>query len=66
MAPQPGAGGSRPAGKNARRLSTTDSGHGQPVAPNLLAYQLEVAEANGVWCADIVRHEAPLNRIRVR
>ena len=36
-----------------RYRSTTDSGHGRPVAANLLARQFEVAEPNRVWCADI-------------
>lgn len=36
-----------------RYRSTTDSGHGRPVAPNLLARQFEVAEPNRAWCADI-------------
>lgn len=36
-----------------RYRSTTDSGHGQPVALNLLAREFDVAEANRVWCADI-------------
>ena len=36
-----------------RYRSTTDSGHGRPVAPNLLVRQFEVADPNRAWCADI-------------
>ena len=36
-----------------RYRSTTDSGHGHPVAPKLLARQFEVADPNRAWCADI-------------
>lgn len=36
-----------------RWKATTDSDHGQAVAPNLLQRQFEVAEANRVWVADI-------------
>jgi len=32
---------------------TTDSNHGQPVAPNLLQRQFEVPEPNRTWVADI-------------
>ncbi|PIQ45318.1 MAG: hypothetical protein COW04_08200 [Deltaproteobacteria bacterium CG12_big_fil_rev_8_21_14_0_65_43_10] len=31
----------------------TDSNHNQPVAPNLLNRQFEVARSDTVWCADI-------------
>lgn len=36
-----------------RYRATTDSVHGRPVAPNLLARQFEVEAPNRVWCADI-------------
>ena len=36
-----------------RYRATTDSGHGQAVASNVLARRFEVAEPNRVWCADI-------------
>jgi transposase InsO family protein len=36
-----------------RFRSTTDSNHGQAVAPNLLQRQFEVAEPNRAWVADI-------------
>jgi putative transposase len=32
---------------------TTDSNHHQPVAPNLLSRQFEIARPDTVWCADI-------------
>lgn len=32
---------------------TTDSGHGLPVAPNLLDREFSVAQANAVWASDI-------------
>jgi putative transposase len=35
------------------RVATTDSTHGDPIAPNLLARQFDVAELNRVWVADI-------------
>ncbi len=36
-----------------RYRHTTDSGHGLPVAPNLLKRQFTVAEPNQAWLADI-------------
>lgn len=36
-----------------RYRATTDSDHGRPLAPNLLARQFEVEVTNRVWCADI-------------
>ena len=40
--------------KHARRYkATTDSDHSEPVAPNLLARQFDVAEPDRVWTADI-------------
>ena len=40
--------------KHARRYRpTTDSGHADPVAPNLLARQFTVAAPNRVWASDV-------------
>jgi len=36
-----------------RRVLTTDSGHNQPIAPNLLAQQSPPLRPNRVWVADI-------------
>ncbi len=36
-----------------RFVTTTDSAHALPVAPNLLDRQFEVEAANRRWCADI-------------
>lgn len=36
-----------------RFRATTDSDHGRPVAPNLLARQFAVEVPNRAWCADI-------------
>lgn len=36
-----------------RRLSTTDSRHDQPIAPNRLAQQPPPTQANQIWLADI-------------
>lgn len=38
--------------KNRFRLITTDSGHGNPVYPNLIRY-LEITRPNQVWGGDI-------------
>lgn len=36
-----------------RRVRTTDSRHGEPIAPNLVARQFTVATADRVWVSDI-------------
>ena len=36
-----------------RRTSTTDSRHGQPIAPNRLARNFTAAAPNRVWLADL-------------
>jgi len=51
--------------RRARRLSTTDSNHAEPIAPNLLARQFAVTEValNQVWVGDITylpTREGPL------
>ena len=39
--------------KSRRYRATTDSGHGKPVAPNVLNREFEVTELNRRWAADI-------------
>ena len=36
-----------------RRCRTTDSGHGFPIAPNLLGRNFSAAACNQIWLADI-------------
>jgi len=40
-------------GKRRFRVSTTDSNHALPIAPNLLARNFTVAQANTVWAGDM-------------
>ena len=45
--------GLRARGKRRFRVSTTDSNHALPIAPNLLARNFTVAAANTVWAGDM-------------
>src|ERR1700693_1943724 len=45
--------GVRARGKRRFRITTTDSRHGLPIAPNLLDRNFPVAQPNQVWVADI-------------
>jgi transposase InsO family protein len=45
--------GIRGRGKRRFRVSTTDSNHALPIAPNLLARNFTVARANTVWVGDM-------------
>jgi putative transposase len=45
--------GLRGRGKRRFRVSTTDSNHALPIAPNLLARHFTVAAANTVWAGDM-------------
>jgi len=45
--------GIRARGKRRFRVSTTDSNHALPIAPNLLARNFAVASANAVWVGDM-------------
>lgn len=45
--------GLRARGKRRFRVCTTDSKHGLPIAPNLLARNFTVAAANTVWAGDM-------------
>jgi transposase InsO family protein len=45
--------GIRARGKRRFRVSTTDSNHALPIAPNLLARNFTVARANAVWVGDM-------------
>ena len=45
--------GLRGRGKRRFRVSTTDSNHALPIAPNLLARNFTVAAANTVWAGDM-------------
>jgi transposase InsO family protein len=45
--------GIRARGKRRFRVSTTDSNHALPIAPNLLARNFTVAAANTVWAGDM-------------
>ena len=45
--------GIRARGKRRFRVSTTDSNHALPIAPNLLARNFTVAAANTVWLGDM-------------
>ncbi len=45
--------GLRGRGKRRFRVSTTDSNHALPIAPNLLARNFNVARANTVWVGDM-------------
>jgi len=45
--------GIRARGKRRFRITTTDSRHGLPIAPNLLDRNFTVAKPNQVWVADI-------------
>jgi transposase InsO family protein len=45
--------GIRARGKRRFRVSTTDSSHTLPIAPNLLARNFTVARENTVWAGDM-------------
>ena len=45
--------GIRARGKRRFRITTTDSRHGLPIAPNLLDRNFTVAEPNQVWVGDM-------------
>jgi transposase InsO family protein len=47
-------------GKHRRKFrGTTDSGHGLPVAPNLLHQRFEASKPDGVWASDITQLWTP-------